>query len=156
VTLRFDIRASDGSPAWTDDDIARREKRHASWRRGCTQTIAPGNRLFEEVLASNVRDFASFPLFEGAQDEWLTLQAGVPLYPAFFGRDAVTAGWQTGYVDCGESLDAALTRRGRLQSREEAPVLEPPVAIESLRPAELSPRIGVAGRAGDDPLPSSA
>jgi glycogen debranching enzyme len=117
VTLRFDIRASDGSPAWTDDDIARREKRHASWRRGCTQTIAPGNRLFEEVLASNVRDFASFPLFEGAEDEWLTLQAGVPLYPAFFGRDAVTAGWQAGYVDCGESLDAALTRLGRLQSR---------------------------------------
>jgi glycogen debranching enzyme len=40
----------------------------------------------------------------------------VPLYPALFGRDAITAGWQAGCVDCGQSLDAALTTLGRLQS----------------------------------------
>jgi glycogen debranching enzyme len=40
----------------------------------------------------------------------------MPLYPAFFGRDAVTAGWQAGMVDQGESLSAALVRLGRMQS----------------------------------------
>jgi glycogen debranching enzyme len=44
------------------------------------------------------------------------MQAGMPLYPAFFGRDAVTAGWMIGMVDRGAALDAALTRLGRLQS----------------------------------------
>ena len=32
----------------------------------------------------------------------------MPLYPAFFGRDGVTAGWQAGYLDRGESLAAAM------------------------------------------------
>ena len=56
----------------------------------------PGNRVFERILRNNVRDLASFPLLEGEPDEWLALQAGMPLYPAFFGRDALTAGWQAG------------------------------------------------------------
>ena len=68
------------------------------------------------TIAGNIRDFASFPLLDGAPDEWLALQAGVPLYPALFGRDAMTAGWQAGCLDRGQSLDAALTRLGRLQS----------------------------------------
>ena len=50
--------------------------------------------LFERVLEQQHRDIASFPLLEGPPDEWLAMQAGMPLYPAFFGRDAVTAGWQ--------------------------------------------------------------
>jgi glycogen debranching enzyme len=40
----------------------------------------------------------------------------MPLYPAFFGRDAVTAGWQAGMIDQGQSLSAALVRLGRMQS----------------------------------------
>jgi glycogen debranching enzyme len=63
-----------------------------------------------------VRDFGSLPLLDGRPDEWLTMQAGVPAYPAFFGRDAVSAGWQAAFIDRGDSLDAALTRLGRLQS----------------------------------------
>jgi glycogen debranching enzyme len=78
---------------------------------------APGNRVFEQVLDHNVRDFGSFPLLDGEPDEWLALQAGMPLYPALFGRDAVTAGWQAGYVDCGQALAAALNRLSRMQSR---------------------------------------
>jgi glycogen debranching enzyme len=64
-----------------------------------------------------VRDVGSFAMMTGAPDEWLALQAGVPLYPAFFGRDAVTAGWQAAMIDRGQALDAALTRLGRHQSR---------------------------------------
>jgi glycogen debranching enzyme len=55
-------------------------------------------------------------MLEGPRDEWLALQAGVPAYPAFFGRDALTAGWQAAMVDRGEALDAALTKLGRMQS----------------------------------------
>src|SRR5204863_7869976 len=74
------------------------------------------NRVAERILQSNIRDFASFPLLEGPPEEWLTLQAGMPLYPALFGRDTLTAGWQAAWVDRGQSLDASLTRLGRLQS----------------------------------------
>jgi glycogen debranching enzyme len=95
---------------------AERERFVEEWRRRTTTIAAPGNTVFEAAIASNVRDVASFPLLEGPRDEWLALQAGVPLYPAFFGRDAVTAGWQTALVDQGRCLDAALTRLGRRQS----------------------------------------
>ena len=81
---------------------ARRHSRRTASRNGSSQ--------------ANVRDFASFPLLEGPPDEWLTLQAGMPLYPALFGRDTLTAGWQAAYLDRGESLDASLTRLGRMQS----------------------------------------
>src|SRR5438132_1056873 len=72
--------------------------------------------LAEQIVAGNIRDVASFPLLDGDRDEWLALQAGMPLYPAFFGRDAVTAGWQAAMVDQGRSLNAALLRLGRMQS----------------------------------------
>ena len=80
------------------------------------------------------------------RDEWLAMQAGVPLYPAFFGRDAVTAGWQAAIVDRGECLDAALTKLGRHQSarfddwRDEEPGRIPyqmrrgPLAILDINP----------------------
>ncbi|HEX7087986.1 MAG TPA: glycogen debranching N-terminal domain-containing protein [Vicinamibacterales bacterium] len=86
------------------------------WREGFARFDVPGNRAVERVLRCNVRDFTSFPLLDGERDEWLAPQAGMPLYPAFFGRDALTAGWQAGCVDGGETLSAALTTLGRLQS----------------------------------------
>ena len=95
-----------------NDRIAALER----WRDSFTLIRSPRNALADRTIADNIRDFASFPLLAGAADEWLTLQAGVPLYPALFGRDAITAGWQAGCVDCGQSLDAALTTLGRLQS----------------------------------------
>jgi hypothetical protein len=97
-------------------DIAEREYLLSTWQAQASAISAPQNRLFEAVLASNLRDAASFPLLEGPRDEWLAMQAGVPLYPAFFGRDALTAGWQMAMIDCGACLDAALTRLARHQS----------------------------------------
>ena len=115
LTLHIDAHDYEGSI-----ESSERLERHAHaqrWLDSFTGITAPGNAIVEETLRCNVRDTASFPLLEGARDEWLTLQAGVPLYPAFFGRDAVTAGWQAGCVDRGQALDAAMTRLGRLQSR---------------------------------------
>ncbi len=67
-------------------------------------------------MNANIHDIASFPLLQGPRDEWLAPQAGVPLYPALFGRDAFTTGWQAALVDGGALTNAALTRLGRLQS----------------------------------------
>ena len=99
-----------------EDEAAEREKEVRQWRGRFARVAAPGNRVVEQIISNNVRDVGSFPLLDGPRDEWLALQAGVPLYPAFFGRDAVTAGWQAGYVDRGDALAAALTKLGRLQS----------------------------------------
>lgn len=109
------IRASDDRPL-TDADIAARHAAVDEWRERMATISSAGNRLFETVVTSNVRDIASFAFLEGPRDEWLTLQAGMPLYPALFGRDAVTAGWQMALLDRGVSLDASLTALGRRQS----------------------------------------
>ena len=129
-----------------EDEASQRDGALTAWREGFTGVDVPGNRLFEAVFRANVRDVASFPLLEGQPDEWLALQAGMPLYPALFGRDAITAGWQAGMMDQGASLDAALTRLGRLQSsrtddwRDEEPgripyqVRSGPLAILNVNP----------------------
>jgi glycogen debranching enzyme len=123
-----------------------REAAAARWREQFARVESPGNRVAEQIVNRNIRDLASFPLLDGQRDEWLALQAGMPLYPAFFGRDAVTAGWQAGFVDRGEALEAALTKLGRLQSnrfddwRDEQPGRIPyqirtgPLAILNLNP----------------------
>ena len=112
--LQVDPSGTDGEAPF--DDAAAREQRLGTWQEQLTRITVPPNRLVERILAANIRDFASFPLLEGPPDEWLTLQAGMPLYPALFGRDTLTAGWQAAFLDCGESLDASLTRLGRMQS----------------------------------------
>jgi glycogen debranching enzyme len=101
---------------WTAADVASRDAALETWRQSFSRVKAVRNRTFEDVVSRNVRDFASFPLMSGPRDEWLCPQAGVPLYPAFFGRDALTAGWQAASVDRGQALDAALVRLGRLQT----------------------------------------
>jgi glycogen debranching enzyme len=114
LSLQVDTSDAGGQPALQDVDV--REQHFRKWQEGLTRVAVPPNRLAERILGANVRDFASFPLLEGERDEWLTLQAGMPLYPALFGRDTLTAGWQAAYLDRGESLDASLTRLGRMQS----------------------------------------
>lgn len=116
IVLGLEVQPSDanGEPAFSDADA--REQRLRTWQDRLTGVTVPTNRVVERILGANVRDFASFPLLEGPADEWLTLQAGMPLYPALFGRDTLTAGWQAAYLDRGESLDASLTRLARMQS----------------------------------------
>jgi glycogen debranching enzyme len=103
-------------PAISSEAASQRDAAWRNWHDRFARVEAPGNRVFEEAMSRNIRDLASFPLLDGEPGEWLALQAGMPLYPAFFGRDAVTSGWQTGLVDSGEALQAALTKLARLQS----------------------------------------
>jgi glycogen debranching enzyme len=110
------VQPADAEGVPSADEIAKRESLVKEWRARSTMICVPGNRQAEAVLHSNIRDSTSFPLLDGPREEWLAMQAGVPLYPAFFGRDAVTAGWQIASIDRGESLQAALTKLARLQS----------------------------------------
>ncbi|PYR92025.1 MAG: hypothetical protein DMF84_14695 [Acidobacteria bacterium] len=113
LTLQVNPHAHDQAML---NDVDSREQHLRAWQDRLTRVTVPPNRHAERILNANIRDFASFPLLEGARDEWLALQAGMPLYPALFGRDTLTAGWQAAYLDRGESLDASLTRLGRMQS----------------------------------------
>jgi glycogen debranching enzyme len=115
-TLTLRVVPCVGDDALSDADVRERGDWLARWRSTLTRIAVPGNRLFESVLEANVRDVASFPLLDGRRDEWLAMQAGMPLYPAFFGRDAVTAGWQSALLDRGKALEAALARLTRMQS----------------------------------------
>jgi glycogen debranching enzyme len=112
--LRVDPSERDGAPLDIDGDA--RARAVDAWTARFTSVSIPGNRVAETIIADNVRDFASFPLLEGPPDEWLALQAGMPLYPALFARDTLTAGWQAAWIDQGTSLDASLTKLARLQS----------------------------------------
>jgi glycogen debranching enzyme len=145
-TLHLAVVPLTGRDDVTAASAVRRQSVLEGWREGFTRVEAPGNLRFEQALENNVRDIASFPLLDGEPDEWLSLQAGMPLYPAFFGRDAVTAGWQSGYLDGGQALSAALIKLGRLQSarfddwRDEEPGRIPyqirtgPLALLNLNP----------------------
>jgi glycogen debranching enzyme len=144
--FRLEIVPSDGRDDITEQRSRERVTAHREWGERLSRVQVPGNRLLERILERNVRDIVSFPLLDGPRDEWLAMQAGVPLYPAFFGRDAVTAGWQAGYLDRGEMLAAALTKLTRLQSdrfddwRDEQPGRIPyqmrtgPLALLNLNP----------------------
>ena len=146
VELRLVVLPSTGRDDITEAGADERTALHRRWRQALTRVEVPGNRLAERTIENNVRDIASFPLLDGKEDEWLCMQAGMPLYPAFFGRDAVTAGWQAASLDRGGMLAAALTRLGRLQSdrvddwRDEQPgripyqVRSGPLALLNLNP----------------------
>jgi glycogen debranching enzyme len=98
------------------EEARHREERLRAWIDGLVQVQIPGNAVAERIVRRNVRDLASFPLLEGGEDEWLAPQAGMPLYPALFGRDALTVGWQAAFLDQGAGLQASLARLARLQS----------------------------------------
>ena len=146
VVLNLRVEPSDVKGQLSFNDADARERHIGDWRNALTRVAIPRNRLAEQILSANVRDVASFALAEGERDEWLTLQAGMPLYPALFGRDTLTAGWQAAFLDRGESLDASLTRLGRMQSdrvndwRDEEPgripyqVRRGPLALLDLNP----------------------
>lgn len=116
ATLPMRVFAQDFEQPLDADGIAAREIALAAWRLEQTAVEVHGPGAAPLVMRAAIADLRAFPLLDGAPDEWLALQAGVPLYPALFGRDALTAGWQSAFVDRGAMLDASLTRLGRMQT----------------------------------------
>lgn len=115
ASMALRIRPVDYVEPYDASDIDEREQAWCDWSETLMQARVPGNSAVEATVGSNVRDIASFVMFQGQRDEWLAPQAGMPLYPALFGRDALTASWQAACIDHGQFADAALTRIGRLQ-----------------------------------------
>jgi glycogen debranching enzyme len=116
VTLTLGVRPVDYENQADQSDIDNAERVWRAWRDDFARVSCRGNRIVEDVVKATFADLASYPLLQGRADEWLTPQAGMPSYPALFGRDAFTAGWQAGWVDHFAMLDASLSRLGRMQS----------------------------------------
>ena len=116
ASLTLLVEPRDYEEVYEPEALAARERAWRAWREGFTRVDAPGSALAEAILRQNLRDFASFPLLQGPPDEWLAMQAGMPVYPGLFGRDTITAGWQAAMIDRGQVLDATLAVLGRNQS----------------------------------------
>jgi glycogen debranching enzyme len=118
ASLTADLRiAPAGTSVVSEEEVCRRDAMLNKWIAHFTRVEIASRRDAETIVADNIRDFASFPQLDGDEAEWLAPQAGMPLYPAFFGRDALTAGWQAACIDQGAMLEAGLTRLSRLQTR---------------------------------------
>ena len=137
---RLIVRPEDGDDAPDDYDTERRIAHVAQWRSHTATVDTPRDTSIADTLTQAADDLGSFALLEGKPDEWLAVQAGIPLYPALFGRDAITAGWQAAMLDRGDQLDATLTRLGRLQGDREDPARdeEPGRIIQQARTGPLS------------------
>ena len=113
LVLRVVAHDTERMPA--DPGLAEREALLDGWRRRLTRAKAPGGSAFARMVNQAMDDLGSFALLEGDPAGWLAPMAGLPLYPALFGRDAITTAWQAASLDRGEQLDATLTRLARFQ-----------------------------------------
>ena len=113
--LRLVVRPRDSADALSPDDETPRARRLSAWEESVTLLHAPGESPLAELTNTATRELGSLALLDGAEDEWLTPAAGLPLYPAVWARDALTAGWQAAVFDRGQLLESTLARLARLQ-----------------------------------------
>jgi glycogen debranching enzyme len=139
-TIRLGVTGHDPDPVPDARGEASRRATIARWRDQLTRFRASGDRLVERLVGQAVDDLGSFALLEGGRDEWLAPSAGMPLYPALFGRDSLTVTWQTALFDRGRLLEATLTRLRRLQGTRDDPHRDeqPGRIIHSLRRGPLA------------------
>jgi glycogen debranching enzyme len=116
VNVGLRVTPIDYLDVYDGDDVSEREAAWSAWRDGLLRVRVPGNTIAEQTVSANIQDIASCALLQGDRDEWLAPQAGMPLYPALFGRDAFTVSWQAAILDGGAMANASLTRLGRMQS----------------------------------------
>lgn len=111
------VRAVDFDDPPRPHELEARERALDAWRREQTRVHVRGDVTAPLVVTRAIEDLRALPLLDGPDPRgWLALQAGVPLYPALFGRDSLTAGWHASFLDGGAVLDATLARLGALQS----------------------------------------
>jgi glycogen debranching enzyme len=116
VLLRIRAEHPDGS--LDEDEEERRLRLLQGWSGRVTRVRAPGDSPLATLVDRALQDTGSLALLEGEEDEWLAPAAGMPLYPALFGRDAFTMGWHIGVLDGCEMLEAAYNRLTRVQGTE--------------------------------------
>lgn len=121
VELTLRLAAHDAADPIDQAGEEAREARLAAWRRSSTRLRAPGGDAFVAMADAAMADLGSLALLDGPEDEWLAPAAGIPYYPAFFARDALTAGWQATVLDRGELLRGAHAKACRLIGRADDP-----------------------------------
>jgi glycogen debranching enzyme len=119
VEIRLMVRAVDSEDTIPEEEEERREMRVQEWQRDVTTLFAPGETPLVELTNRAMRDLGSLALLEDGEEEWLAPAAGMPVYPAVFGRDALTSGWQAAVFDRGELIRATLTKLRRLQGSKD-------------------------------------
>jgi glycogen debranching enzyme len=124
-------------------EISARAEAVREWVTSVSRVRGLGEIPFGQMVNQAMTDLGSLALLEGEADGWLAPAAGIPVYPALFGRDALTASWQATVLDRGELLQATLTRVGRLQGTTVAPERdeEPGRIVHSVRTGPLA-RLG--------------
>lgn len=120
VEVGLFVDAVDGEEPLSPEEQDARETAVEHWQSAVTRVAVPGHG-FADLVNGAMADLGSLALLDGPGDEWLAPAAGVPYYPAFFGRDALTAGWQAAVFDQGELLYAAHRKVCRLLGREHDP-----------------------------------
>lgn len=113
--IRLRVQAVDSQSPLDAEEEGRREASLREWEEGVVHVFAAGETPLIEIANTAMHDLGSMALLDGAEDEWMTPSAGFPLYPAVFGRDALTAGWQAAAFDGGQLIRASLARLRRLQ-----------------------------------------
>ncbi len=127
-----------------DSGADARESAVARWRAGAARVRTPEEGPLTAALATATEDLGAFALLEGGEDEWLAPAAGVPLYPALFGRDALVTGWQAMLLDGGQMASAALARLAGLQGTVDDPSRdeEPGRIVQQVRRGPVA-RLGI-------------
>jgi glycogen debranching enzyme len=138
--IRLTITAHDVESMPDTGGEAERRRAADQWRKAATRVHVPGHRFVDRMASQATSDLVSFALLEGTRDEWLAPSAGMPLYPALFGRDSLTMCWQAALLDRGRLLKASMTRLQRLQGVRHDPARDeqPGRIIHSLRRGRLA------------------
>jgi glycogen debranching enzyme len=119
--IRLSVTAHDVDPVPDARGEADRQRISRQWREQVARLDAPGDRSVERMVNQAVADLGSLSLLEGTAGEWLAPAAGLPLYPALFGRDALTICWQAALFDRGRMLRSTMTRLQALQGTGDVP-----------------------------------
>jgi glycogen debranching enzyme len=119
--IRLRIRVIDFRDGIDDHQAEERDALLRDWQDRLTRVVAPGDPWPVSLTRRSSAEVGSFALLEGSREQWLTPGAGYPLYPALFGRDALTAAWQLAMLDRGALLDATLSRLSALQGERTDP-----------------------------------
>ncbi len=139
-SLHLKISAHGEEDLPSQSELIARSELIGRWRARCARVRSHGEHPFGRMVDQAMDDLGSFALLEGEPEGWLAPAAGVPLYPALFGRDSLTSTWQAAVLDRGDLLEATLTRLARLQGTMIVPERdeEPGRIVHSVRRGPLA------------------
>ena len=115
LELRLMARAVDPEYPIDEEGERQREEHLERWLRSATRLYAPGETPLVSLVNAHVHTLGSLALLDENEEDWMAPAAGVPMYPSYWARDAMTAGWQAAMWDRGEMAAANLPTANRLQ-----------------------------------------